>query len=173
MALKLQINIPVTLSLTRPDPKIYTHEGGRQSYMYSITYPDGKPDKAFLTPGCSETIQQMGIQPREQFTICRRKTPQGAEYFEVHTCANSDRSGKVALPATAEQPQPKPAGRAHVASSPMGSALIAAFDAARILEDYAASKGIALKFSAEDVRAIANTLFIQACRDSLAGDRAA
>lgn len=170
MALKLQTNIPVTLALTRPDPKIYTHKGGRISHMYSILYPDGSEDKAFLTADCSETIQQMRIPAREPFTICKRKTQQGTQFYEVHTCANSNRSGKVALPATAiEAPQPKPPTRARSASLPlMESALCAAVDAADAAKKYAASKGIALEFGPEDVKAIGITLYIAAKRDKAA-----
>jgi hypothetical protein len=176
MALKLQNNIPVTLSLTRADPRPYTHEGGRQSFMYSITYPDGTNDKAFLTPSCSETIQQMRIKPGEQFTLCKRKTGEGKEFFEVHTCANSQRTGQIAsapraaATATHEQPQRIEPRRA---TSLMGAALIAAIDAARQAEEYAASKGIPLEFRPEDLRCIANTLYIQACKDPMVGERAA
>lgn len=168
MALKLQINLPVELALTRADPKRYTNEG-RTSLMYSVVLRDGTEEKAFLTQACADTITQLQIQPREWFTLCRRKTPQGGEYFEVHTSANSVRSGvpaSIPAPAPTPVPQPIPPQRANTshsgASSVMGAALIAAIDAATEAKQYAASKGITLEFKPEDVRAIAATLFIAA-----------
>lgn len=47
----------------------------------------------------------------------------------------------------------------------MAGALIAAIDAAREAERYAASVGFEVEFNTEDVRAIASTLFIQASKD--------
>lgn len=177
MALKLQINQPVELALTRQDPKVYEHDG-RTSYMYSIVRRDNTEDKAFLTASCSQTIAELRIQPREWFTICRRKTGQGAEFYEVHTCANSARTGTVtappAVPGAPAAPQPKEMGQArNSASSVMGAALIAAIDAASQAEKYAASRGITLEFGPEDLRAIANTLYIQACKDPLFQERVA
>lgn len=180
MALKLQINIPLELALTRPDPKRYTNEG-RTSLMYSVVLRDGTEEKAFLTQACADTITQLQIQPREWFTLCRRKLPNGGgEYFEVHTSANSVRSGVLAsipTPTPAPVPQPIPAQRASSshsgASSVMGAALMAAIDAATEAKQYAASKGITLEFKPEDLRAIANTLFIAASKDSLFSERVA
>ena len=51
------------------------------------------------------------------------------------------------------------------ASKLMAGALIAAIDAAREAEVYAAGHGLDLEFGAEDVRAIASTLFIAASKD--------
>jgi hypothetical protein len=46
----------------------------------------------------------------------------------------------------------------------MASALVAAVDALLIAQDYATAKGLTM-FSAEDVRAVANTLYIQHSKD--------
>ena len=59
------------------------------------------------------------------------------------------------------------------ASNVMAGALCAAVDAALIARDYAAAKGLAVTFGAEDLRAIAATMYIQACKDPLFGERAA
>jgi hypothetical protein len=46
------------------------------------------------------------------------------------------------------------------ASSMMASALIAAFDASCLATQYAASKGLALQFSSEDIRTMANSMLM-------------
>ena len=45
------------------------------------------------------------------------------------------------------------------------SALITGIDAAIATEQYAAAKGLSVRFTSEDVRAIALTLFIQQARE--------
>jgi hypothetical protein len=62
-------------------------------------------------------------------------------------------------PPVAPVAPPPPAPRQPV--SRMGAALIAAIDATIEATDYARTRGITLKFSEEDYRAIAATLFIQ------------
>jgi hypothetical protein len=47
----------------------------------------------------------------------------------------------------------------------MASALVAAVDAVLIARDYAAAKGLTIEFFAEDVRTIANTLYIAHTKD--------
>jgi hypothetical protein len=172
MALKLKLNEPVELALTRPDPKAYTNEG-RTSLMYSIVLRDGTEDKAFLTQAAAETIAQLKIQPREWFTLCKRKTPHGVDYFEVHTSAISTRTG---IPAPAPTRKPTASATSPIqgnplASSLMSAALIAAVDAAQAAERHAEDRGIPVKFGPDDIRAIANTLYIQASRDPLFAER--
>ncbi len=163
---KLQINEPVELALTRPDPKRYQNEGKPPSMMYSIVTRDGTEDKIFVSPMCSAAIEELQIKPHEFFTLCRRKTSQGKEYYEVHSGKDSTISNKLpTLPADAPaRIQPGSAGHTR-ASSLMGAALITAIDAATLAQQYAASKGIALEFGAADLRAIAATLYIQAAKD--------
>lgn len=197
MALKLNLNEPVTLALTRSDPKPYTYPNRPPSYMYSVVTADGAEDKAFLSASCSQTLAEMQIQPREWFTLCRRKTPQGQEYYEVQTSATSQVSNRLpaisapqhaaSVPAPRPQaqppqppqqhraslPAPKPPTQARNASTVMGAALIAAFDAVQQAQQYAASQGMPVEFRAEDVRAIAATIFIAASRDPLFAERVA
>lgn len=176
MALKLKFNEPTEIMLLRPDPKVYTNEG-RTSYMYSVQLADGSQDKAFLTAEASATLQQLRIQAMQPFTIVRRKTAEGREFFDLHTRANEARS--VSHVPAPQPPAPMPMASAATltghtkASAVMGSALIAAIDAAKLAEQYAASKGIAVEFGPEDLRAIANTIYIQAWKDPLFADRVA
>lgn len=180
MALKFNFNQPVELALTRPDPKVYQTTGRPASFMYSVVLPDGTEDKAFLSASCSQTIVELRIQPREFFSICRRKTPQGIEFYDVHTSAKSVRAQLPAPPAqpqaASDPPAPRPVQRAsssNSASSVMGAALIAAIDATKAAERYAKEQGLEFEFGPDDVRAIANTLYIQACKDPLFQERVA
>lgn len=52
-------------------------------------------------------------------------------------------------------------------SAIMGAALISAIDATLLAEGYAESKGMEVAFGPEDYRAIAATLYIQACKDPI------
>lgn len=170
MALSLKLNEPVSIALTRLDPKPYHHPGRQEpTYMYSIMYQDGSLDKAFLTPVAFEAISQLQIQPREFFSICKRKTPQGAEFFEVQTSAKSStpppRNGTPAPIPVHRATSSAPASAPVVPSLLMGDALIAAIDAVKHAEAYARSNGIPVEFGPPDIRALASTLYIQASKD--------
>ncbi len=58
------------------------------------------------------------------------------------------------------------------AGSLMASALVAAIDACIIAQEYATSRGLAVTFAAEDLRAIAATLYIQHAKDPQYAQRA-
>lgn len=180
MALKLPLNQPVSLSLTRPDPKHYAASAGKPAcVMYSVALPDGTEDKLFLPPSCGQSLDALQLRPQEPFVVCRRKTPAGAEYIEVQTSAKSVSSRDLApapAPVPAPPATPKPmqtASEIHPAraSQIMGAALIAALDATQLAQEYAVAKGLTVEFGPEDVRAIANTMYIQACRDPLFQER--
>lgn len=186
MALKLQINQPIELTLTRPDPKRYQN-GDRTSLMYSVKLPDGTEEKIFLPPSCADSIADLRIQPREWFTLCRRKTSEGREFFDLHTSANSARSSSprqqqstapapipstaAAIPQTTNSKSPASANAPVQATKLMSAAFISAIDAAKAAEQYAASQGIALEFGPDDFRAVAATIYIQACKDPLLYER--
>lgn len=82
----------------------------------------------------------------------------------------------AAAPAQNTQPSAPPhngtaaAGQTR-SSAIMGAALIAAIDATLLAERYAESKGMDVAFGPEDYRAIAATLYIQACKDPLFAER--
>jgi hypothetical protein len=197
MALKLNLNEPVQLALLRADARIYQHEGKAPSHMYSVLLPDGTESKVFLTPAASQAILELRIQPREWFNLCRRKTPQGIEFYDLQTSANAvartlnpvpvpppqppiptqpQATLPEPLPQQPPKPQPMPPQRALTsqtrASSAMGAALIAAIDAATLAQQYAAAKGIEIEFGSEDVRAIAATIFIATSREAMVASAA-
>jgi hypothetical protein len=65
-----------------------------------------------------------------------------------------------------------PAPERPRAGSLMASAMVAAVDACIIAQEYAQSKGLALAFGHEDIRAIAATLYIQHSKDPQYAQRA-
>lgn len=101
MAIKLQINRPVELALTRMDPRSFQH-GKDVSLMYSIVLTDGTEDKIFLPEHHGRTIQEMRIQKGEFFTVCKRKTAQGSQYIEIKA-RTSPRSPAPDAPSEFEQ----------------------------------------------------------------------
>ena len=97
-------------------------------------------------------------------------TPQGIEYFEVHTARRSQATNTITPKPPARETEAPPQPR-RKASSITGAALIVAIDAAQLAEQHAHKKGIALEFGPEDVRSIADTLFIAASRGPLFAER--
>ena len=178
MALKLNLNEPIQLSLTRLDPKAFAQPGKPPSHMYSVQLPDGTEDKLFLPQSCSATITDLRINTGDLFAICRRKTSEGREYFEIEAPLQR-RPAQVAQQAAAPQPVaprdpggiPPVAPSSGSASAILSAALIAAIDAASNATRYAQSKGMALEFGPEDIRALAATVYIQGCKDPLYGER--
>jgi hypothetical protein len=70
--------------------------------------------------------------------------------------AHSNRTAVAQLPGTT------------LTSNAMASAMIAAFDACCLFEQYAASKGVVSTFGPQDYRAVANTIYMAACEDARA-----
>ncbi len=180
MSVKLPINQPISLSLIRTDPKAYNTPGKPPCVMYSVTLPDGSQDKLFLPPSAGKSIDDLLLNANEPFVICRRKGTSG-EFYDVHTSAKEVTTRKPPASAPIDVVVPERRGMATAqyavghtrASSDMGAALIAAIDAATLAQQYAQSKGIALEFATEDLRCIANTLYIAATKDPLLGERLA
>ena len=151
-------------------------------------------DSIYTPLGVAEQIEKLGIRKLELFSICKRvqnritrwevkrlgdaATPalpaQPPTVLEDQLTRSIDQiknQRTLATPAGSQQQQQQPNGVAQPiithtrASKLMAGALIAAIDAAREAEVYAAGHGIELEFQAEDVRAIASTLFIAASKD--------
>jgi hypothetical protein len=90
-----------------------------------------------------------------------------------HVKAQRTPTPSKVTPAATERSQGSTQQVNHSAAHMMAAALISAIDAGVLAQQYAASKGFELQFFAEDYRAIAATLYIQACKDPLFAERAA
>ena len=126
----------------------------------------------YVPPVVRTKLVELGIQPREPFTICKAERKEGNRRFiewQVNKDSNSDEwppsetpppvNGKTNGPDT-----PKPSN-GHAAVSQLGQALAASIDAAIAAEHYAATKGFSVRFGSEDLRAMALSLFIQQARE--------
>lgn len=189
MSVKLPLNQPVELLLTRPDPKAFNSPGKPPCIMYSVALiaEDGREDKLFLPPSMERSIDELQLQAREPFTIVKRKTPgaNSTEYFELATNGKWTNSRQPSTESPAPAPKPVQSASSSnqmpvsIGESSMRSALLAAVDLARDARDYGATRGLSLEFNAEDIRCLAATLFInstnsaQTSRQAHAGAAAA
>ena len=186
---KFQTNIPEVVSLAFAKGKPVSSQFGGDQVMYSLE--DGR--RMYLPPFVAEKIEAAGISARMPFAICKREVTHGnrrsVEYqIETHNDADELAAGTgsktvptstAAVKATMSRPQdnstpptPPIAPRATAAAAggddidlaAMIYAHIRAIDVAAAAESYAAERGLAIRYTSEDVRAIAATLFIQASK---------
>jgi hypothetical protein len=213
--LKLELNKPAEGALKfakakRGESKI---PGKGDWFMYSLVSGEVLFIDSDDCQDPDEMFASANIEAHAPFTICLRKSRQGARYLEVKALSDAqepaleprrypDEQGNVQptpsklesqLAASIDQvqrrkavtpqcapsvaakgamstpPQPQQPNRTTlptVASSTMASAMIAAFDACRLFEQYAASKGVVATFGPQDYRAVANTIYMAACEDA-------
>ena len=116
-------------------------------------------------------LVELGIQPREPFTICKAERKEGNRRFiewQVNKETSSDERPPSETPPvngkTNGHDTSKPSN-GHSAASHLERALAASIDAAIAAEQYAATKGFSVRFGSEDLRAMALSLFIQHARE--------
>jgi hypothetical protein len=125
----------------------------------------------YVPPVVRSKLVELGILPREPFTICKAERKEGNRRFiewQVNKERNSD-----GLPPSETPPvngktngpdAPKPSN-GHAAVSNLQQALASSIDAAIAAEQYATAKGFSVRFGSEDLRAMALSLFIQGARE--------
>ena len=125
----------------------------------------------YVPPVVRTKLTEIGIQPREPFTICKAERKEGNRRFiewQVNKESNSDDLPPPETPPVNDQTNgsgaPKPSN-GHSAVSHLQQALASSIDAAIAAEQYAATKGFSLRFGSEDLRAMALSLFIQHARE--------
>jgi hypothetical protein len=161
-----QTNVPVTVALAYADGLQVEGRFGDQ-----ILYTLADERVMYVPPLVRSKLVELGVQPREPFTICKAERREGNRRFiewQVNKDSNSNGlphsetplvNGKTNGPDT-----PKPSN-GHAAVSQLGQALAASIDAAIAAEQYAATKGFSVRFGSEDLRAMALSLFIQKARE--------
>lgn len=180
--LKFDPNAPVEIALK--------FDGGKQ---VQSRIPDAPDQMLFSVVGgntiyvplhVAEQIAEQGIRKLELFSICKTVrnniTKWEVKRLNGETAKTEPVQPQRALhtPATAHQNAPAvdQGAQIHPNSTPihhtvvskiMASALIAAFDATEEAQRYAHSKGVDFEFGTEDIRAIANTIFIALSKDGL------
>ena len=166
-----QTNVPVTVALAYADGLQVEGQFGDQ-IMYTLA-----DERVMYVPLLVRSkLVELGIQPREPFTICKAERKEGNRRFiEWQVKKESDSSD---LPPSETPPPPPMNGHgqtnAHAAAKPsnghvtmshLEQALTASIDASIAAEQYAATKGFSLRFRSEELRAMALSLFIQHARE--------
>jgi len=185
--IKLQTNVPEVIALEFAVGKPVTSQFGGDQVMFSTT--DGR--RLYLPPFVADKIHNARITPKTPFAICKREVTHGnrrsVEYQietpneETATASVNATAVRVGTSAPAATTTKQPAthvtnGGGNVPPSvpttapetPEMAAMIEAhkraIDVAAVAEDYAKSRGLAIHYAAEDIRAIAATIFIQQSR---------
>ena len=161
-----QTNVPVSVALAYPDGIQVEGRFGDQ-IMYTLA-----DERIMYVPLVVRTkLVELGVQPREPFTICKAERKEGNRRFiewQVNKDGNSNCLPPPETPPVNGQTNgpgaPKPSN-GYVAASPLQQALTASIDAAIAAEQYAAAKGSSVRFGSEDLRAMALSLFIQGARE--------
>jgi hypothetical protein len=162
-----QTNVPVTVALAYADGLQVEGRFGDQ-----ILYTLADERVMYVPPVVRSKLVELGVQPREPFTLCKAERKEGNRRFiewQVNKQSNSDErppsetpppvNGKTNGPDT-----PKPLN-GHSAVSHLQHALMSSIDSAIAAEQYAATKGFSVRFGSEDLRAMALSLFIQHARE--------
>lgn len=161
-----QANAPVTVALAYADGLPVQGRFGEQ-IMYTLT----DERVMYVPPIVRNQLVDLGIQPGEVFTICKAERKQGnrnAIEWRV------ERRGAAHDRPPWETPRANGKANGHPVARPpdvMGlallqEALVSSVDVAVATEQYAATKGLALRFGSEDLRAMALSLFIQRTREA-------
>jgi hypothetical protein len=132
------------------DPRRYPDENGnvtRAAFDALPTAIDATPLERKLTTSINQAQQRKAISSTSAPSAAAATDPRVSETPVQHANGTA------------------PATTGTRAGNVMASALVAAIDACLIARDYAAAKGLPVAFGAEDIRAVANTLYIQACKD--------
>jgi hypothetical protein len=168
--IKFAFNTPVRVALKYGEGKLVEGRYGDQ-LLFSCT--DGR--RFFVPPLVGEEIAKLGIRPGEPITITKCEVTEGRKRTAVYQVDRDAGSPAASAPpmaspaAAAPKPAvaPVPASAAPASPEPLSLRRVmydhyrAAIDILVEAEKYGKAKGLALEFNAEDVRALAATLFIE------------
>ena len=162
----VQTNVPVTVALAYADGLPVEGRFGDQ-IMYTLV-----DERVMYVPPLIRTkLVELGIQPREPFTICKAERKEGnrrfIEWQVKKDSVSNDKPPWETPPVNGKangHAAPKPSN-GHAAVSHLEQALASSIDAAIAAEQYAATKGFPVRFGSEELRAMALSLFIQHARE--------
>lgn len=175
---RFETNIPVEMALEYAEGKPVEGRYGDQMY-YSLE--DNRC--MYVELDVARQITQLRIEPGDAFTICKRERKEGRKRsiaWEVECEGKTAKAAisKVPAPAVATprqqnteaQSQNTVRGADAGGENLMGMrlALSASITLLAEAEVFAKSKGMALHFTGEDVRAMANCLYIQVSKSTQA-----
>lgn len=183
---RFQTNVPEVIELEFARGKQVSSQFGGDQVMYSLC--DGR--RMYLPPFVAQKIEDAGIGAHTPFTLCKREVTHGnrrsveyvignldgGEPFQESAPAVTPKAAAMTVKATTlSSPQHTSAPPPSAPSAPrltatggddmdlaaMIYAHIRAIDVAHAAESYAAERGLAIRYTSEDVRCIAAALFIQ------------
>jgi hypothetical protein len=160
--------VPVTVELAYADGLQVEGRFGDQ-----IMYTLADERVMYVPPVVGSKLVELGIQPREPFTICKAERKEGNRRFiewQVSKASNSDERAPSETPTVNGHAPSKPSNGPSAVSH-LEQALASSIDAAVAAEQYAAAKGFPVRFGSEDLRAMALSLFIQHAREGGLDDR--
>jgi hypothetical protein len=173
--LKFETNIPYTVALKFAAGKPYPGDYGDR---YLFTLADGLPWKRmYVPPHVNDMIVNERIQPGQPFIICKQEYKDGRQrrtQFVIETKLSAPVATQLeqelaasvaALQGKPASPPPPgyyapPEATAPGESNMMRTCLMQAIAAAAEGESYAKECGLPLEFNAEDIRAMAITVYI-------------
>lgn len=178
---RFQTNVPEVIELEFARGKQVSSQFGGDQVMYSLT--DGR--RMYLPPFVAQKIEDAGIGAHTPFSLCKKEVTHGnrrsveyvignldgeAEPFQDSAPAVTPKAavrGAFSRPQdTTSAPPPPPPSAPRATTDDMDLAAmiyahIRAIDVAHAAESYAAERGLAIRYTSEDVRCIAAALFIQ------------
>ncbi len=174
--LKLIPNTPEVIALEFTQGRPVSSSFGGDQVLYTLA--DGR--QMYLSPFVAAKIDALNFGKGEPFRICKRETVEGNRRkvdFEVSRLASPAQppiaqAGRREVPSSAATPQhhelaqvaqkEQPQANTHPASESthLDLALRYAIDAAAAAEQYAKTIDYALRFTSEDIRAMALSKFI-------------
>ena len=169
--IQFQINVPESVALKYANGKRVESRYNDYEVYYSLA--DGRA--LYATPALDAKITALGPVAGEVFRICKAEIREGNRKRIEWQVSPSETQEAPQEPAAAAAPTPAAAtprpesvaapvaiSEAGTMTQIMGGALIAAIDSLAAAAKYAADKhGWKLEFNEEDIRASANSVFIQ------------
>ncbi|MEP6539677.1 MAG: hypothetical protein ABJF23_30370 [Bryobacteraceae bacterium] len=180
--IKFETNMPQVLALAFAEGKPVESQFTGAQVMFSTV--DGR--RMYLAPFVAEKIRAAGIAARIPFEICKKQVGRSIEWqVRTHNAAAgavSEATPTAAQVRSSNQTVPKeynddgrhdqamaapiPAAAAQLTQTgtKLMGALAAAVDAVMEAEIYCARHGREIRFTSEDVRALAITVYISDCK---------
>lgn len=160
--LKFEVNKPVEVALKYASGKAVEGQYGPQVLFSTTT-----GDTFYVDPHVNDKIEALQLKAGERLSICKVKHNGTPLYWKVEKVNGSGETSKSAPPPVAPVSangavQSHSTPIVHTAlSQAYAGAGIAAVDALKTIQQYAASKGWDLNFQEEDVRCVATSFMIR------------
>lgn len=172
--LQLRTNVPEVIALQFTTGKEVESNFNGTEILYSLE--DGR--SWYVHPSVARKIDALSLGKGEPFEVTKTEAPdrKGFSYEVKHLNQSPVQPAyQAAVPPSVTSTRQNGTVTAQVVHTAtqntnptttqrMMSALCASIEAIAEAQEYATSKGLRVTFTAEDVRAVANTLFIQATK---------